>query len=46
MPERVLHKVWGYFDSLGPLTGGLEQGGQQLPRLSRRGLLPDRLLGR
>lgn len=24
MPERVLHKVWGYFDSLGPLTGGVE----------------------
>ncbi|WP_037569976.1 amidohydrolase family protein [Phaeacidiphilus oryzae] len=24
MPERVLHKVWGYFDALGPLTGGLE----------------------
>ncbi|MFE0519396.1 amidohydrolase family protein [Streptomyces sp. NPDC058954] len=24
MPERVLRKVWGYFDSLGPLTGGLE----------------------
>ncbi|WP_209442787.1 amidohydrolase family protein [Streptomyces resistomycificus] len=24
MPERVLRKVWGYFDALGPLTGGLE----------------------
>ncbi|MCD9880131.1 amidohydrolase family protein [Streptomyces guryensis] len=24
MPERVLHKVWSYFDSLGPLTGGVE----------------------
>lgn len=24
MPERVLHKVWGYFDALGPLTGGVE----------------------
>ncbi|MEU1408616.1 amidohydrolase family protein [Streptomyces sp. NPDC005728] len=24
MPERVLHKVWDYFDALGPLTGGLE----------------------
>lgn len=24
MPERVLHKVWDYFDSVGPLTGGLE----------------------
>ncbi|MGI5436419.1 amidohydrolase family protein [Streptomyces shenzhenensis] len=24
MPERVLHKVWAYFDGLGPLTGGLE----------------------
>ena len=24
MPERVLRKVWGYFDSLGPLTGGFE----------------------
>ncbi|MGW1750987.1 amidohydrolase family protein [Streptomyces sp. NPDC002092] len=24
MPERVLRKVWGYFDSLGPLTGGVE----------------------
>jgi cytosine/adenosine deaminase-related metal-dependent hydrolase len=24
MPESVLRKVWGYFDSLGPLTGGLE----------------------
>lgn len=24
MPQQVLHKVWGYFDSLGPLTGGLE----------------------
>jgi hypothetical protein len=23
MPERVLRKVWEYFDSLGPLTGGL-----------------------
>lgn len=23
MPERVLHKVWAYFDGLGPLTGGL-----------------------
>ncbi|MFJ5264885.1 amidohydrolase family protein [Streptomyces sp. NPDC088387] len=23
MPVRVLHKVWDYFDSLGPLTGGL-----------------------
>ena len=23
MPERVLHKVWDYFDTLGPLTGGL-----------------------
>ncbi|OIJ69257.1 amidohydrolase family protein [Streptomyces mangrovisoli] len=23
MPERVLAKVWGYFDSLGPLTGGV-----------------------
>ncbi|WP_079195689.1 amidohydrolase family protein [Streptomyces acidiscabies] len=21
MPERVLHKVWDYFDSVGPLTG-------------------------
>lgn len=24
MPERVLRKVWGYFDALGPLTGGVE----------------------
>jgi predicted TIM-barrel fold metal-dependent hydrolase len=24
MPERVLRKVWDYFDALGPLTGGLE----------------------
>jgi len=24
MPERVLRKVWDYFDSLGPLTGGVE----------------------
>ncbi|MER6491688.1 MULTISPECIES: amidohydrolase family protein [Streptomyces] len=24
MPERVLHKVWDYFDSVGPLTGGME----------------------
>jgi cytosine/adenosine deaminase-related metal-dependent hydrolase len=24
MPERVLRKVWEYFDALGPLTGGLE----------------------
>ena len=24
MPEQVLRKVWGYFDSLGPLTGGVE----------------------
>ncbi|WP_103543687.1 amidohydrolase family protein [Streptomyces sp. SM1] len=24
MPERVLHKVWAYFDALGPLTGGVE----------------------
>ncbi len=24
MPERVLRKVWGYFDGLGPLTGGVE----------------------
>ncbi|WP_405764441.1 amidohydrolase [Streptomyces sp. NBC_00080] len=24
MPERVLHKVWDYFDALGPQTGGLE----------------------
>ncbi|MFF6781212.1 amidohydrolase family protein [Streptomyces sp. NPDC012510] len=24
MPDRVLRKVWGYFDALGPLTGGLE----------------------
>ncbi|MFE5814498.1 amidohydrolase family protein [Streptomyces sp. NPDC056479] len=24
MPERVLRKVWHYFDSLGTLTGGLE----------------------
>ncbi|MCL8013147.1 amidohydrolase family protein [Streptomyces sp. AS02] len=23
MPERVLRKVWDYFDTLGPLTGGL-----------------------
>ena len=23
MPERVLHKVWDYFDALGPLTGGV-----------------------
>ncbi|WP_069772338.1 amidohydrolase family protein [Streptomyces sp. LUP30] len=23
MPERVLRKVWEYFDALGPLTGGL-----------------------
>lgn len=23
MPERVLHKVWAYFDANGPLTGGL-----------------------
>jgi hypothetical protein len=22
MPERVLRKVWGYFDALGPATGG------------------------
>ncbi|WP_432139624.1 MULTISPECIES: amidohydrolase family protein [unclassified Streptomyces] len=24
MPERVLRKVWDYFDRLGPLTGGIE----------------------
>ncbi|MER6979863.1 amidohydrolase family protein [Streptomyces carpinensis] len=24
MPERVLRKVWEYFDGLGPLTGGIE----------------------
>ncbi|WP_375138018.1 amidohydrolase family protein [Streptomyces sp. Act143] len=24
MPERVLRKVWEYFDAQGPLTGGLE----------------------
>lgn len=24
MPERVLHKVWDYFDTNGPLVGGLE----------------------
>lgn len=24
MPERVLRKVWQYFDGLGPLTGGME----------------------
>lgn len=24
MPEQVLRKVWDYFDSLGPLTGGVE----------------------
>jgi cytosine/adenosine deaminase-related metal-dependent hydrolase len=24
MPERVLHKVWDYFDAQGPLTGRLE----------------------
>ena len=24
MPERVLHKVWDYFDAHGPLIGGLE----------------------
>ncbi|MFF9396063.1 amidohydrolase family protein [Streptomyces griseoluteus] len=24
MPERVLHKVWEYFDAQGPLTGGLD----------------------
>ncbi|MEF9905190.1 amidohydrolase family protein [Streptomyces sp. P9-A2] len=24
MPERVLRKVWAYFDELGPLTGGVE----------------------
>ncbi|WP_416981854.1 amidohydrolase family protein [Streptomyces sp. T028] len=24
MPERVLRKVWSYFDSVGPLTGGVE----------------------
>lgn len=24
MPERVLAKVWAYFDALGPLTGGFE----------------------
>ncbi|MBQ0827853.1 amidohydrolase [Streptomyces sp. RG38] len=24
MPERVLRKVWRYFDALGPLTGGVE----------------------
>ncbi|MFF3916656.1 amidohydrolase family protein [Streptomyces sp. NPDC001852] len=24
MPERVLHKVWEYFDANGPLIGGLE----------------------
>ncbi|MBJ6641708.1 amidohydrolase [Streptomyces sp. DHE7-1] len=24
MPERVLHKVWDYFDTQGPLTAGLE----------------------
>ncbi|EGX58595.1 hypothetical protein SZN_16872 [Streptomyces zinciresistens K42] len=23
MPERVLRKVWAYFDALGPLTGGV-----------------------
>ncbi|MGW2823152.1 amidohydrolase family protein [Streptomyces sp. NPDC001443] len=23
MPERVLHKVWDYFDTSGPMTGGL-----------------------
>lgn len=25
MPERVLRKVWVYFDALGPLTGGMER---------------------
>ncbi|MGW2518643.1 amidohydrolase family protein [Streptomyces sp. NPDC001617] len=24
MPERVMRKVWDYFDGLGPMTGGLE----------------------
>lgn len=24
MPERVLHKVWNYFDTNGPLVGGLQ----------------------
>ncbi|MEU6538958.1 amidohydrolase family protein [Streptomyces sp. NPDC047000] len=24
MPHQVLRKVWGYFDALGPLTGGIE----------------------
>ncbi|MFJ1730407.1 amidohydrolase family protein [Streptomyces sp. NPDC088254] len=24
MPERVMRKVWDYFDALGPLTGGLD----------------------
>ncbi len=24
MPDRVLRKVWDYFDGLGPLTGGVE----------------------
>ncbi|MFF0778085.1 amidohydrolase family protein [Streptomyces sp. NPDC003720] len=24
MPERVLHKVWAYFDAQGPLTAGLQ----------------------
>jgi hypothetical protein len=24
MPERVLHKVWEYFDALGPLAGGFQ----------------------
>jgi predicted TIM-barrel fold metal-dependent hydrolase len=24
MPERVLHKVWDYFDAVGSLTGGLK----------------------
>ncbi|MGW7529117.1 amidohydrolase family protein [Streptomyces sp. NPDC054783] len=24
MPERVLHKVWDYFDTSGPLIGGIE----------------------
>ncbi|MGW3268326.1 amidohydrolase family protein [Streptomyces sp. NPDC001056] len=24
MPERVLHKVWDYFDTSGPLVGGLK----------------------
>ena len=45
MPERVLRKVWAYFDSAGPLVGGewpityREEEGQRLARLREFGVL-------